>query len=287
MQFVDRVLARRLESAEEMPQVYHAHWCQKNQPQIGAAVEEIAGGHMVFAGLGSPIARAVGMGFAGPVTAGTMDRTEQFYFSRGAPSQVDYCPLSDASLLELAKPRGYGIAELNNVLARRLDANYPLENNSVPGNERGKPISFCEFTIREAKPEEAPVFASVVRRSFFPEGSEPESFDDMILPMFSFSGAITLVAEHKGQIVATGAALMIPEYKIVGLYGAGTLKEFRRCGLQTGMLVRRMQIAAEAGCEYAVIVTQGGTTSQRNAERLGFRVAYSKATLIKAPPKPS
>ena len=42
-----------------------------------------------------------------------------------------------------------------------------------------------------------------------------------------------------------------------------------------------MEAAAKAGCEYAVVVTQGGTTSQRNAERLGFRVAYSKATLVK------
>jgi hypothetical protein len=29
------------------------------------------------------------------------------------------------------------------------------------------------------------------------------------------------------------------------------------------------------------VVTQGGTISQRNCERLGFRVAYSKVTVIK------
>ena len=56
-------------------------------------------------------------------------------------------------------------------------------------------------------------------------------------------------------------------------YGAGTLNDYRRRGLQTAMLEKRMQAAAEAGCEYAVIVTQGGTTSQCNAERMGFRVA--------------
>ncbi|MFZ0286278.1 MAG: GNAT family N-acetyltransferase, partial [Terriglobales bacterium] len=60
-----------------------------------------------------------------------------------------------------------------------------------------------------------------------------------------------------------------------------TLPEFRGLGLQTALLRRRMKAAQKAGCEYAVIVTQGGTTSMRNAERLGFRVAYSKATLIR------
>ena len=87
--------------------------------------------------------------------------------------------------------------------------------------------------------------------------------------------------------MATGAGLIIPEHRIVALFGAGTLKEYRGRGIQTAILQRRIQLAAEAGCEYAVIVTVGGTTSQRNAERLGFRVAYSKATLIKQPPTAS
>lgn len=276
MQFVDRALARRFESAEEMPQVYHAQWCREHQPEIRAAVEQIAGGHMIFAGLGSPIGRAVGMGFAAPVTAEDMNRLEDFYFSRKAPSQLDYCPLTDPSLLELAKQRGYGIAELNNVLARRLLREDPRRSQSHSPS--------AEFNVRPMRPEEAPTFSSVLRQSFFPDGGEPPGFDAMLLPMFSFSGSLTFVAEHHGQVVATGAALVIPEHKIVGLYGAGTLKQFRGRGLQTAMLERRMQAAAEAGCEYAVIVTQGGTTSQRNAERLGFQVVYSKATLIKAPP---
>ncbi|MGB8582144.1 MAG: hypothetical protein WCD47_15090 [Candidatus Sulfotelmatobacter sp.] len=38
-----------------------------------------------------------------------------------------------------------------------------------------------------------------------------------------------------------------------------------------------------SGYEYAVVVTQG-TVSQRNCERLGFRVAYSKVTVIKTLP---
>jgi GNAT superfamily N-acetyltransferase len=271
MQFVDRALARRLESAEEMPQVYHAEWCQKHQPDIGAAVEPIAGGHMIFAGLGSPIGRAVGMGFAQPVTVAELEQLENFYFSRKAPSQTDYCPLSDPSLLDLCRQRGYTIAELNQVLFRPLDRaeRFPRRDG---------------FTIRPSKPEESLDFSSIVRRSFFPNGGEPEGFDNMLLPMFSFPGSMTFVAEADGKLVATGAALVVPEHGIVGLYGAGTLQEYRGRGLQTAMLETRLREAAGAGCEFAVIVTQGGTTSQRNAERLGFRVAYSKATLIKNPP---
>ena len=68
---------------------------------------------------------------------------------------------------------------------------------------------------------------------------------------------------------------------VFALCGAGTLAEFRGRGLQTALLRARMAAAVQAGCEYAVVVTQGGTSSQRNAERLGFRMAYSKVTVIK------
>jgi len=55
MQFVDKAFARRLESGEEMPQVLYARSFQKTRPEIRAAEEQICGGHMVFAGLGSPL----------------------------------------------------------------------------------------------------------------------------------------------------------------------------------------------------------------------------------------
>jgi len=272
MQSVDRALARRFESAEEMPQIHHAHADQKMRPHIGSAVEPIAGGHMIFAGLGSPIGRAVGMGFDAPVTEADFDQLENFYYSRKAPAQLDYCPLTDISLLEIARKRGYGIAELNNVLARKLD---PAE--TFPPGPGG-------FTIRPGNCEEALAFSAIVRESFFPYGGEPSGFDEMLAPLFAFPGAITFVAEADTKLVATGAGLIIPEHKIVALFGAGTLKPYRRCGLQTAVLQRRLEVAAQAGCEYAVIVTQGGTISMRNAERLGFTLAYSKATLIKEPP---
>ena len=66
MQFVDKALARRLESAEEMPQVDCARMLQRLRPEIGASFEPFCGGHMVFAGLNSPIGHAAGLGFDGP-----------------------------------------------------------------------------------------------------------------------------------------------------------------------------------------------------------------------------
>ena len=71
------------------------------------------------------------------------------------------------------------------------------------------------------------------------------------------------------------------ERKLLALFGAATLPQFRKHGIQTAFLHVRMAVATKAGCDLAVTVTLGGSTSQRNAERAGFRVAYSKATMVK------
>jgi len=268
MQFVDKALARRLESCEEMPQVLYARIFQKTRPEVGAAEEEICGGHMVFAGLGSPIGRATGVGLERPFTADDLDRIEQFYRARKAPSQVDLTPMHEPAVFELFKERGYAIAELNNVLYRKLDAN----------EKSPAPPAACN--IRRSHPEEAEITGAIVENAFFPDGA-PEPFRGLMAPLYQMEDALAFVATFDDKPVACGTGLVIADHKVFALCGAGTLANYRGRGLQTALLRARMAAALEAGCEYAVVVTQGGTTSQRNAERLGFRVAYSKVTVIK------
>lgn len=268
MQFVDKAFARRLEACEEMPQVLYARIFQKTRPEIGAAEQEICGGHMVFAGLGSPIGRLTGGGLDRPFSAEVLDQVEDFYRERKAPSQVDLTPLHGSEVFEMFKERGYAIAELNNVLYRKLE----------PNEEFPPPPDHCE--IRPSHPEEAHLTGTIVESAFFPEGA-PEAFQGLIAPLYQMEDALAFVATIEGNPVACGTGIVIPEHRVFALCGAGTLAAHRSRGLQTALLRARMAAAARARCEYAVVVTQGGTTSQRNAERLGLRVAYSKVTVIK------
>lgn len=268
MQFVDRALARRLESCEEMPQVLYARIFKKTRPEIGAAEEEICGGHMVFAGLGSPIGRATAAGLDRPMTAEDVDSIEHFYRKRNAPAQVDLTPLHGPEVFEMFKERGYAIAELNNVLCRKLNQ---MEEFPPPPDH---------VEIRRSPIEEAKIAGGIVESAFFPEGA-PEAFRGLITPLYQMESALAFVATVDGKAVACGTGLVIHEHKVFALCGAGTLAEYRGRGLQTELLRARVSAACEAGCEYAVVVTQGGTVSQRNAERMGLRVAYSKVTVIK------
>lgn len=271
MQFVDRAFARRLESGEEMPQVFYAQVFQQTRPEIGAAEEAICGGHMSFCGLGSPVGRAVALGLDRPFTEADLDRVEGFYRAHQAPAQVDLCPMHEPAVFEMFKQRGYGIVELNNVLYRKLEA----------GEDFPAPAPGCE--IRRARMEEADATGEIVESAFFPDGA-PEAFRGLIAPFYRMEQALAFVATVEGKLVACGTGLVLRDHRVFALCGAGTLAEYRGRGLQTALLRARMAAAVEAGCEYAVVVTQGGTISQRNAERLGFRVAYSKVTVIKQMP---
>ena len=268
MPCVDKALARRLESVEELPQVLYARTFQKLRPEIGAAEAQVCGGHMSFCGLGSPVGRAVGMGLDRAFKPEDLDSVEAFYRAHNAPAQVDLCPLHESAVFEMFKERGYAIAELNNVLYRKLEA-----------QEKSPPLPpDCE--IRPSLLEEAGKAGEIVEAAFFPAGA-PEAFRGLIAPLYQMEGALPFVASVEGKLVACGTGLVIREHRVFALCGAGTLTAYRSRGLQTALLRARMAAAVEAGCEYAVVVTQGGTTSQRNVERLGFRVAYSKVTVIK------
>jgi ribosomal protein S18 acetylase RimI-like enzyme len=170
------------------------------------------------------------------------------------------------------KERGYAIAELNNVLYRKLDSKDEAQEEILPASPG--------VEIRRSFADEAEAAGAIVETAFFPDGA-PEAFRGLIAPFYQMERALAFVATVEGKMAACGTGLVIPEHRVFALCGAGTKVEFRGRGLQTALLRARMRAAADAGCEYAVVVTNGGTTSQRNAERLGFRVAYSKATVIK------
>jgi GNAT superfamily N-acetyltransferase len=60
---------------------------------------------------------------------------------------------------------------------------------------------------------------------------------------------------------------------------AGTLPEFRGLGCQGALIAARAAAAAAAGCELVVATAEFASASQRNLERAGLRVAYTKPVL--------
>ena len=81
-----------------------------------------------------------------------------------------------------------------------------------------------------------------------------------------------------GGVRAAAAALTVAD-GIGYLANAATLPAFRRRGCQRALIAARVADAADAGCDLVTSGAEFGSSSQRNLERAGFRLAYTKPVL--------
>jgi len=264
--FVDLSFARRLEMAETLTPD-HVKALQRYAPD--ATSEMIAGGTAIFGGGVYPANHIVGMGLYGPVTSSDVDRVEEFYRSRGVACEIVVSPLADRSLLEQLAPRGYRITEFNSVLIRRLEANELVEPPSGITVER----------VTEATEK---LWDRVIAKGFAEFGPLPEN---LFAAFASVPDSLCFLARVDGQPVGGAVGGIMREAGIAALFGTATLPEFRSRGVQTSLINRRLWEAAKAGCEYAVVSTLPGSGSQRNMERMGFRVAYTKLVMVRTWPE--
>src|SRR5262249_11719289 len=88
------------------------------------------------------------------------------------------------------------------------------------------------------------------------------------------SGFHRFLAEQDGEAIATGGLFMGDGIAL--LAGASTVPRARGRGAQLALLEARIGCARDAGCNLVMIVAAPGSSSQRNAERHGFRIAYTR-----------
>ena len=65
------------------------------------------------------------------------------------------------------------------------------------------------------------------------------------------------------------------------LFGTSVRPPHRRQGIQTRLIVERLIHARDAGSDVVTIHSSPHVATQANAARLGFRLAYAKANLVR------
>ena len=264
--FVDLNLARRLEMAETLAPEY----VQALQGFTPAATSKIvAGGTAIFGGTAYPANHIVGMGLYGLVTSADLDDVEEFYRSKGVPCEIVVSPLADRSLLDSLAPRGYRVSEFNSVLIRRLESGELIEPSEG-------------ITIERVTATTAKLWDSVIVKGYAALGPLPEN---LFVPFATLQGSTNFIARVDGVPAGGSMGAILRHAGIAALFGTATLPEFRGRGVHTALINRRLWEAAKAGCEYAVVSTLPGSGSQRNMERRGFRVAYTKLVMVRTWPE--
>lgn len=262
--FSDLDLARRLERAE-------GHACRefietraRLFPESGAQWIEVAGAYAMYDGAASQMTQTFGLGLFRETTGADMDEMENFFRERGAPVLHEVSPLSHASLLPLLNERGYQPFEFSSVMFRPVTR--AGDDLPAPRNDQIK--------VRIVGEDEHELWAQTAARGW----SEFTEFADQILELSRLSakraGTAHFMAEIEGTPIATGGIGICDG--VLLLAGASTVPEGRKQGAQMALLTSRLRFAAEQGCDIAMMCAQPGSTSQRNAERNGFRIAYTR-----------
>ena len=230
----------------------------------------MAGAVVLFDGPISPITQTFGLGLHQTVTADDLAAIEDFFHSRGAPVQHEVSPLADDSTFALLNARGYRPMEFTSVMFRPIEPGIQLSR--VP-NDR--------IRARRAGAADADVYVKTAADGW----SEYAEFTDMMTELsrvaVARAGALLFLAEMDGQAIASGALNLSDGVALMA--GASTIPSARNQGAQLALLEHRLRYAADAGCDLAMICARPGGASQRNAERHGFRIAYTRIKWLLPP----
>lgn len=259
--FMDGELARRIERVEAAIGTSFVEVRQRVTPQVGAAWHDFDGTYAMFDGATSPMTQTFGLGMFAPATPELLGAIEEFFRARGADPMHEVSPLAGVATSGLLAARGYRPIELTTVLVQplaELRDHAPSAGLSVREIDAADNPTWVETAVLGWATD--PVFAQVIR-----ELSEV-AVQNRAMTNF--------LVERDGAAIATGS-LGIHE-GVALLAGASTVPAGRGLGAQGLLLGARLADARRRDCDVALMLTEPGSTSQRNAERRGFRVAYTR-----------
>jgi hypothetical protein len=264
MIFADLELARRLERPEAVGGARFVEARSRLSPESGAQWMEMAGAYVVFDRPTSPVTQTFGLGLFEEVTTAGLDRIEAFFQERGAPVTHEVSPLAGVPLADLLCRRGYRPVEFTSVMYLPL----------TPGTKfTGGPANPRLRTRLMADGEEE-LWSRISARGW----AEQPEWTDYLLSlgrvMASVEGSLSFFADLDDVPVAAGVLRCDGGVALFG--GACTIPEARHLGAQRALLEARMNVALSRGCDLAMIGAAPGSASQRNAERQGFRIAYTR-----------
>ncbi|HEX4278239.1 MAG TPA: hypothetical protein VHZ74_22950 [Bryobacteraceae bacterium] len=261
MVFSDLELARRLERTESLAGARFVEARHRVSPEIGATWIDVAGTYAMFDGPTSPATQTFGLGLFAEATSADLGRIEKFFRERRAPVTHEVSPLAGVPVADLLSRREYLPIEFTSVMYKSLEP-----NPSAPDTD-------SRLSIRLALPGEEDLYSQTSVRGWgLPDFTEFLQALGRVVAVCE--GSFNFFACLEGQPVAT--AVLHCAGNVAFLAGASTVPEARRLGAQRSLLDARLRVAVARGCDIAMMDAEPGSASQRNAEREGFRIAYTR-----------
>jgi ribosomal protein S18 acetylase RimI-like enzyme len=273
MPFATASLARRIERAESTLIAEFGGAAARQLGRDRVVIRELGGGVAVAAGAGAPFSKVAGLGFD-PVADTDFELLERMYAERATAVRVEVSSLSTTGICAMLTRRGYVLEGFENVLGIGLPAVVPpgtaIAVAQVDGGETAQWVDVLATAFAHPDTFDGPALDEPVDRA---------SLDAVFEQIATVAGFRRYIGRRDGEVA--GAAGMRISDGVAQLCGAATLPSHRRRGVQTSLLQQRLEDAAQAGCDIAVVTTQPGSVSQENVQRQGFEMLYTRAVLVR------
>jgi len=260
----DVALSQRLERAEAKASAAYVESRSHAAPALGAEWRDFDGTYAMFDGVGSPLSQTFGFGLFSSPTSVQLEAIESFFRERGAEVFHEVSPLADPVVLGLMAERGYQPIELTSVMHSRLTS----------GRARSHRPPAPALVVRRVEAGGEDAWAETAARGWSETPEAAAFIRDFGTVSARASGTVCFVAEWEGHPIAAAATAVHDGVAL--LAGASTDPAFRGRGAQAALLDTRLEYAASMGCELAMMGALPGSASQRNGERQGFRIAYTR-----------
>jgi len=260
----DSGLRARLESLVAAERSEVCRIAQRIYPDAGVTCEPIADAIAVFGGSAIGVSSVSGLASTSALHAEELRALEAFLGKVGsAPVEIALPADADAALMAQITDFGLSILGSEEVLVIDLGA-----GTALPAEESGHDVRVAEQTQLDD-------WAHLAARGFN-EGHEPPQCD------LRFASCIARRAGVRPYwAFVDDSPVAVGELWIGGgvawLSADTTLPPYRGRGLQLALQHARLKVARAAGCRIAVTEAAPDSSSHRNAERLGFGRAYSRA----------
>jgi GNAT superfamily N-acetyltransferase len=222
----------------------------------------------LFDGVDSPITQSFGLGVLSDGSDDELAEMEAFLTECGAAVNHEVSPLAGVALHARLSQRGYVPVEFTSVMIQEVERWNPGTGGKTAGTDG--PVR-----VRVISAGEERLWAKTSARGWAEDQPQVVGFLHEIGEVMACTeGTWCLLAEVDGR--AAGVASVRCDAGVALFNGASTVPEMRRLGVQRALLAARMRIAADQYCDLAMMGAAPGSTSQRNAERQGFRIAYTR-----------
>ncbi len=257
----NKELSQKLERTEALANSDFVETRARLEPESSAAWIDIGGTYAMYDGIESPLTQTFGLGLFSDSFEADLEIAEKFFKERGAPVFHEVSPLADAALLGVLSDRGYRPIELTSVMYKELNEDCPAAESKID--------------VRIAGEADVDLWAATAAAGW---ATEFEGMEEFMLGMGRIAartrGSKPFLAELDGRPVAAGGLGMYGEICI--LAGASTIPDARKQGAQSALLAARLNYAREYGCSLAMLCALPGGQSQRNAQKNGFEIAYTR-----------